>query len=205
LQALAAGLAEGAFEAADKGLAPMGEYGVAFLTNRAHLETHRILSGDSSLAERLPMIEVYRSSIIPAPAKRVWTLLRDFNAMPEWNTTIKSSVIEDGPADRIGCRRVLTFDDGSVWIHELTGLSDAELILSYAIVGTPQPMRIPIRDYRATLSLTTITDGDLCLVEWRATFDTDNETAVRERAGAVFQAGFDGLKRWFATHGAGGA
>ena len=83
------------------------------------------------------MIEVSRSAVIPAPAQRVWALVRDFNAMPEWNATIRSSTIEDGPADRIGCRRVLTFDDGSGWAHELTALSDAEMTIAYAIVGMP--------------------------------------------------------------------
>ena len=142
-------------------------------------------------------IEVYRSSVIPAPVDRVWVLIRDFNAMPEWNATIRASRIEDGPVDRIGCRRILTFDDDSVWTHALTGLSDPKKLLSYTIVGTPQPMRIPIHDYRASIHLTTITDGDRTFVEWRAKFQTDREAEVRERAGAVFQAGFDGLKQKF--------
>ena len=141
------------------------------------------------------MIEVYRSTIIPAPAKRVWALVRDFNAMPEWNATIRSSTIENGPADRIGCRRILAFDDGGVWTHELTALSDAEMMIAYAIVGVPPVTKIPMRDYRAVIRLESVTDGDRCFIAWRATLETDQEEAVRERAGAVFQAGFDGLKR----------
>jgi uncharacterized protein YndB with AHSA1/START domain len=143
------------------------------------------------------VIEVYRSAIIPVPAARVWALVRDFDAMPEWNATIRASRIESGPADRIGCRRMLTFDDGSVWTHELTGLSDAEMTISYAIVGVPPQTKIPMRDYRATIRLEPVTDGDLCFIAWRATLETDQAEAVRERAGAVFQAGFDGLKRKF--------
>src|SRR4051794_37957151 len=99
------------------------------------------------------MIEVYRSSVIAAPAMRVWPLVRDFNAMPEWNAAIRDSRIEDGPADRIGCRRILTFDDGSVWIHELTVLSDATMTIAYAIVGIPPVTKIPMRDYRAVIHL----------------------------------------------------
>jgi uncharacterized protein YndB with AHSA1/START domain len=143
------------------------------------------------------MIEVLRSSVIPAPAKRVWALIRDFNAMPDWNATIRSSVIENGPADRIGCRRVLTFDDGSVWTHELIQLSDAEMTIAYAIVGTPPTTKIPMRDYRAVIRLEPITDGDHCFIAWRAALETDQEDIVRERAQAVFQAGFDGLKSRF--------
>jgi hypothetical protein len=143
------------------------------------------------------MIEVYRTSVIPAPAKRVWVLVRDFNGMQEWNATIKTSTIEDGPADRIGCRRRLVFDDGNTWTHALTGLSDAEMTIAYAIVGMPEATRVPMRNYRATIRLEPVIDGDQCFIAWRATLDTDNEAAVRERAGAVFQAGFDGLKRKF--------
>ena len=141
------------------------------------------------------MLEVYRSSVIPAPAQRVWTVVRDFNAMPEWNATIRNSVIESGPADRIGCRRILTFDDGSVWTHELTGLSDADMTIAYAIVGTPPVTKIPMRDYRAVIRLEPVTDGDRCFISWRANLETDQPDAARERAGAIFQAGFDGLRR----------
>jgi hypothetical protein len=144
------------------------------------------------------MIEVYRSSVITAPAKRVWAVVRDFNSMPEWNMSVSASAIENGPADRIGCRRVLIFDDGSIWIHELTDLSDTNMSISYTIVGTPDGLPMTIRDYHATIHLIDITDGGVCAIEWRAKFETDDESGVRERAGAVFQAGFDGLKRKFA-------
>jgi hypothetical protein len=145
------------------------------------------------------MLEVSCSAVIPAPAPRVWALLRDFNAMPEWNATIRSSAIENGPADRIGCRRVLTFDDGSVWVHELTALSDAAMTIAYAIVGTPPATKIPMRDYRAVIRLKPVSDGDQCRITWRATMETDQPEAVQARAQAVFQAGFDGLRRRFVS------
>ena len=52
-----------------------------------------------------------------------------------------------------------------------------------------------MRNYHATIRLEPVSDGDLCFIAWRATLETEDETAVRARAGAVFQAGFDGLKR----------
>src|SRR5215510_706020 len=115
--------------------------------------------------------------------------------MPEWNATIRSCVIENGPADRIGCRRLLTFDDGSVCTHELTGLSDADMTIAYAIVGTPPVTKIPMHNYRAVIRLEPVTDGDRCFISWRATLETDRGDAVRERASAVFQDGFEGMKR----------
>ena len=140
------------------------------------------------------MLEVTRSSVIPAPAQRVWSLVRDFNAMPQWNATIRTSTIENGPADRIGCRRVLTFDDGSTWTHELTALSDPDMMIAYAIVGMPPVTKLPMKNYRAVIRIEPM-DGEHCLVTWRATLETEQEDVVRERAGAVFEAGFAGLKR----------
>lgn len=141
------------------------------------------------------MIEVQRSTPIAAPAERVWALLRDFNAMPEWNATIRKSVIENGPAHRLGCRRILTFDDGSVWTHELTGLSDAEMTIAYTIVGMPLVTQTPMRDYHAVIRVEPAGAADQCRVTWRATMETEWEEAVRERAEAVFEAGFAGLRR----------
>jgi hypothetical protein len=141
------------------------------------------------------VIEVCRSSVIAAAPERVWALVRDFNAMPEWNATIRGSVIENGPADRIGCRRVLTFDDGSVWTHELTALSDANMTIAYAIVGMPPVTKIPMQNYRAVIHVEPMRDDAGCSITWRATLETDHEDLVRERAAAVFQAGFEGLRR----------
>lgn len=54
-------------------------------------------------------------------------------------------------ADRIGCGRVLAFDDGGVWTHQLSGLSDDDMRLQSCIVATPQAMRVPVGDCRAEM------------------------------------------------------
>ncbi|HSY86978.1 MAG TPA: SRPBCC family protein, partial [Verrucomicrobiae bacterium] len=52
------------------------------------------------------MVKVHISSVIDAPADRVWAAIRDFNALPKWHPAIKDSHIEGGlPADRVGCIR----------------------------------------------------------------------------------------------------
>lgn len=140
------------------------------------------------------MVTVTHSAWLDVPAERAWALIRDFNAMPAWNDTVKHSEIEQGPADRVGCRRVLVFDDGGVWTHLLTGLSDADMKLQYSIVGTPQPMRIPVWNYRATMQVRPM-QGEVqaCEIEWQATFETAHETEMTERAQQVFERGFIGL------------
>ena len=55
------------------------------------------------------MVKVYISSVIDAPADRVWARIRDFNALPKWHPAIADSQIEGNqPADRVGCIRNFT-------------------------------------------------------------------------------------------------
>lgn len=134
-------------------------------------------------------------------AAQAWGLVRDFDAMPAWNDTVRQSYIEDGPADRVGCRRVLVFDDGGVWTHRLTGLSDVDMKLQYSIVGTPEPMRIPVWNYRAQMRIIPGDGNTLhaahpsCTVEWRADFETAHADEMTARARQVFETGLAGLRR----------
>ena len=48
------------------------------------------------------MARVYVSSVIDAPAAKVWERVRDFNGLPRWHPRIRDSRIENGePADRV--------------------------------------------------------------------------------------------------------
>ena len=150
-------------------------------------------------------VAVALDTALPVSADQVWALIRDFDAMPAWNASVRQSRIEDGPADRVGCRRVLLFDDGGTWVHQLTGLSDADMKLQYRIVETPKPMRIPVWNYRAQVRVvvdnTRRHDGAAtgCQVQWEAWFDTAHPDEMQTRARQVFQQGFDGLRRHFGT------
>ncbi len=147
------------------------------------------------------IVNVTSACTFAVDAARAWELIRDFDAMPAWNASVRQSHIEDGPADRIGCLRVLVFDDGGIWTHRLTGLSDVDMKLQYSIVGTPQPMRIPVWNYRAEIRVTPTADEAIgpahrgCCIEWRAQFETAQAEEMRARASQVFKAGFAGLRR----------
>ena len=141
------------------------------------------------------MITVARHTIIAVPPATAWALIRDFSAMPDWNDMVISSRIEDGPADRIGCRRILMFDDGVIWTHKLIALSDVTMTLSYSIVDTPLSMRMSIWDYGATIGVSPESANGACRIDWRADFATDHIVAMTERAGQVFERGFVGLRR----------
>lgn len=56
------------------------------------------------------------SSVVDAPAEKVWMLIGRFDAVVDWLPFVKSSPIEDGgDPTRVGCVRVLTQKDGAVF------------------------------------------------------------------------------------------
>ncbi|UCD79352.1 MAG: SRPBCC family protein [Desulfobacterales bacterium] len=144
------------------------------------------------------MVKVFVSSVIPAPAEKVWAVVRDFNDMPNWHPLISRSTIEGGrPSDSIGCIRLLTLTDGIQVREQLLSLSDFDYSFSYAIIESG----LDVKNYIAGLKLTPITDGNHTFAEWTAEFETtpgsEKDTADQIGSG-VFQAGFDALKKHFA-------
>lgn len=143
------------------------------------------------------MAEVYTSSVIAAPADRVWAQVRDFNGLPGWHPLIAESRIEAAaPADQVGCVRAFRLKDGGFIREKLLALSDYDFSCSYSILESP----MGVENYVATLKLTPITDGDRTFAEWSASFDCASEREaelVANIGGNVFQGGFEALKRQF--------
>ncbi|GMG82783.1 SRPBCC family protein [Paralimibaculum aggregatum] len=144
------------------------------------------------------MARVYVSSVLDAPADKVWAKLRDFNGLPNWHPRIRDSRIENAePADRVGCVRNFHLQNGDGLREQLLGLSDYDMFCTYSILESP----MPLTGYVATLRLTPVTDGGRTFIEWSAEFDCapENEEDLVSGIGQnVFQAGFDALKRQFA-------
>ncbi|HSP25893.1 MAG TPA: SRPBCC family protein [Saliniramus sp.] len=143
------------------------------------------------------MPRVFTSSVIPAPASKVWERVRDFNGLPRWHPRIRESRIENGePSDKVGCIRDFNLQNGDRIREKLLGLSDYDMFCTYAILESP----MALTDYVATLRLTPITDGDATFAEWTAEFECAPEHAddlVNGIGTNVFQGGFDALKRHF--------
>ena len=143
------------------------------------------------------MARVYVSSVINAPAAKVWERVRDFNGLPKWHPRIRDSRIENAePADRIGAVRNFNLQNGDNIREQLVGMSDYDLFYSYAMLDGP----MPLSDYLATLRLTPVSDGDRCFIEWSAEFSCapeDEDGLTSGIATNVFQGGFDALKRHF--------
>lgn len=143
------------------------------------------------------MARVYVSSVVNAPADRVWARVRDFNGLPNWLPAAAESRIENGaPSDKVGCVRDFRLRNGDRLRERLLGLSDYEMFCTYSILESP----MGVENYVATLRLTPVTDGNRTFAEWTAEFDcpVDREAdLVSSIGGGVFQGGFYALKRAF--------
>jgi len=141
------------------------------------------------------MVKVYRSTVLSAPADRVWRDLRDFNGLANWHPLIVLSRIEKGhPADKVGCVRVIQHKDGAQIREKLLSLSDYDYTCISAIIDSP----MELRDYIATLRLFPVTEGNRCFIEWSAEFDCPPERVAgltETVCGGMIQIGLDALKK----------
>ena len=144
------------------------------------------------------MAKVYSSAVIPAPANAVWTVVRDFNALPKWTPFVAESRIEQNrPSDQIGCIRNFTLKDGGRIRERLLALSDYEMTFEYSILESP----MGVENYISNFRLIPITDVDHTFAEWTAEFDAapEKENGLVHSIGAnVFAAGLSTLKARFA-------
>jgi NADPH:quinone reductase len=144
--------------------------------------------------------KIVRSTVIDAPIERVWEVLRDFNSHDRWHPAIASSAIEGGErSDQVGCIRNFKLQDGNQIREQLIALSDTEHVSTYCIVQST----VPLERYVATVTLKRVTDGNRTMWHWESSFSTPagQERALGELvAKGVYEAGFDGLRRYLLGH-----
>jgi uncharacterized protein YndB with AHSA1/START domain len=141
------------------------------------------------------MARAYASIILKAPVETVWSLVRDFNALPQWAPAIAKSKIEGGlDADVVGCVRSFYSKDGTHIRERLLTLDDANYTFTYNF----EKPAFPVRNYIATLRLYPVTHSDETFAEWTATFDEapgDEGKYEREISRNVFAANWANLAK----------
>ena len=116
------------------------------------------------------MARSYYSTIFEQPAGAVWTVIRDFNNYPVWVDGAGESAIEAGKSgDSVGAVRDVLYN-GVRRRQKLLAMSDTERSQTYGFASEPP---LHTRNFRATLRVTPVVDGDRAFVEWWATFDCD--------------------------------
>ncbi|MFQ3788566.1 SRPBCC family protein [Halomonas sp. A29] len=138
------------------------------------------------------MTRVYVSAVMPISLEQAWSVLRDFNGLPNYHPFFAWSYIEDGkPADQIGCVRHFHDHDGNHIREELLTLSDREHRCCYRILDAPA---LPVQGYVAEMRLKPITTSGQCFGEWWAEFEVaeaDREDVV-QRVSDTFRLAFEG-------------
>ena len=136
------------------------------------------------------MAKAYASAIIKGPIETVWSLIRDFNGLPNWAPSISDSKIEGGlDADVVGCVRSFHTSDGTHVRERLMTLDDAHHTFSYNF----EKPAFPIRNYIATVRLMPVTHSDQTFAEWEASFDEapgEEGKYVHKVSRDVFAAGW---------------
>jgi hypothetical protein len=141
------------------------------------------------------MVRIDVSTVVNAPIRRVWAVLRDFNGHDQWHPAVAESEIEEGlPSDAIGCVRNFKLEDGSQLREQLLTLSDRNHSFSYCLLDTP----IPLLNYVAHVQLKPVTDGDRTFWRWWSSFTTPEgreqelKKMVEEN---IYVGGFKAVKR----------
>jgi hypothetical protein len=134
------------------------------------------------------MAEAYWSSVFTSSADELWSVIRRFDALPDWHPDIASSKITDGANPSApGAIRVLTGTDGGTYTERLVALDDARRALTYEIVDAP----LPVRGYRSTVQVQPVADTGGSFLTWHATFDAA-EGSTPEEASATMAGAYEG-------------
>lgn len=135
------------------------------------------------------MAQSFYSIVLDHSADAVWGTIRSF-ADYDWSGVVSQTVIEDGKAgDQVGAVRRVHVGD-RVIRQRLLAHSDSERRYTYAFL---EPA--PVRNYRATIAVSPVTDSGQAFVEWSATFDC-NEDAIDRWTDFFAREGF---ARWLGS------
>lgn len=109
-----------------------------------------------------PPSKVWCSTVLDAPAPKVWGVIRDFAGMGGWHDAITQMHMLDGArSDKVSATRDFRFGEGHL-NEKLLHLDDAEMSFSYCITKSP----LPWMHYISGPRLWRVTDGDLTFGRW---------------------------------------
>ncbi|MBO1415259.1 SRPBCC family protein [Streptomyces sp. FH025] len=136
------------------------------------------------------------STVVEAPAERVWELIGDFHALGSWHPGLPPSRLgNELTGNTIGSVRLFELDAGV--LHEtLVAYDDEARSYTYSFPDGTSGMD----HYRATLRVLPVTELGASFVEWSASYDVEAEQreATADRLNGVFTAGLAALRSHFA-------
>lgn len=133
--------------------------------------------------------QISRTIDLPASADEVWTVVGDFNGLPQWNEGLATSELS---AD--GRRRTLTLKAGGKVVEDLVEHDASRRRYSYSIVEGP----IPVARHKATLEVLDRRPNQ-CAVRWSCEFEPKaiDAPAVAAIFARIYEGGLNQLAGLF--------
>ena len=147
------------------------------------------LSGDAAFAGD---ISVKKTLNLTGSPEATWSLLADYCSIQKWLPGVTKCEIVKGTANTPGAVRVLTLQDSSRVVEELTSYDGKKRSYSYKMLEGPPALA----NYEATLAVGPGPGGG-SIIDWRSTFDAGAGTepaAARTRIEGLYDAGLGRLK-----------
>ena len=138
----------------------------------------------------------YNSTVINAPADKIWTVLRNFHDLSAFPNVIeKADIVGDIPGTEVGAQRVLNNS-----FHEtLKSLDDKNLVLTYSVDDGPDATsKDNVTGYIGKLQVYPITDENKSFVLWSSTWESSGSEDVAAFCDPIYQALLGDLKATFA-------
>jgi hypothetical protein len=137
------------------------------------------------------MAVAYYSTIFDETADDVWRTIRAFDHYSWAAPELVAEMEGDARGDQVGGVRVVRRSETALR-QRLLALSDVDRSYTYEFSENP-----PVQNYRATITVTPVTDGDRAFVEWRAEFDCN----IANRDDWIHRFVHDGFAVWLASLG----
>jgi hypothetical protein len=104
--------------------------------------------------------------IFPLPAADLWAVIGDFGDTGKWSGRPAEACVAEGAG--VGALRTLTVADGRVIVDRLE--AQGALYYSYSIAMAPGTIPLPVKSYRATLSVAPLDEAS-CTFTWSGLFE----------------------------------
>ncbi|RUA22947.1 SRPBCC family protein [Billgrantia gudaonensis] len=137
------------------------------------------------------MTRVYVSAVMPITLEQAWSVLRDFNGLPNYHPSLPGAKSRRAsPPTRSAACAISTITTVMSSARSCSRLrSRTPLLLPH-----PRGASVAVRGYVAEMRLKPITTTDQCFGEWWAEFDVDDadRKEVMQRVSDTFRLAFEG-------------
>ncbi len=130
---------------------------------------------------------------IQAEGAKVWSIVKDFDAIHKWHPAFSASSNVKGANGQVGTVRSLTLRDGPTFTEELLAYSDENTNFKYKIVESPLPLDNYTSEFRVSPR------GPVTMVTWTGSYKRkadakETEADIKNLIDGAYEAGLRNVK-----------